>query len=91
VVLEGLDAMAEFGADGFDQRFGIPAAAGDRRWAVKQGWSCCSDHRTVHSTGLVGPNHRYVVVILTGQPVPVGAAGASAKVTQIAEFLLNEH
>ncbi|HWO66474.1 MAG TPA: serine hydrolase [Umezawaea sp.] len=91
VVLKGLDGMTDYGQDGFDQRFGIPAAAGDRRWAVKQGWSCCAGHRTLHSTGLVGPDHRYVVVVLTGQPAGTGAASARARVTDIAAFLLSEH
>ncbi|MCS7479946.1 serine hydrolase [Umezawaea endophytica] len=87
VVLEGLEGMADHGADGFDQRFGVPVAAGERHWAAKQGWSCCTDHRTTHSTGLVG--HRYVVVVLTGQPVSTSAAVARARVTEIAEFLLS--
>jgi hypothetical protein len=89
VVLEGLDGMADFGLDGFDQRFGIPAAAGDRHWAVKQGWACCRGHRTLHSTGLVGPGNRYLVVVLTGQPVGTSVPDARTKVTDIAAALLN--
>ncbi|WNV82259.1 serine hydrolase [Umezawaea sp. Da 62-37] len=89
VVLDGLDRMADFGADGFDQRFGIPVAAGARRWAVKQGWSCCAGHRTLHSTGLVGSDHRYVVVVLTGQPVETPVPEARARVTRIVENVLS--
>lgn len=91
VVLEGLGQMSDFGVDGFDQRFGVPAAAGDRQWAVKQGWACCRNGRILHSTGLVGPDNRYVVVVLTGQPATTSVAAARSKVTQIAAFLLNEH
>ncbi|HEX6347612.1 serine hydrolase [Umezawaea sp.] len=88
-VLDGLGGMTDFGSDGFDQRFGVPAAAGDRHRAAKQGWSCCTDHRTTHSTGLVGPGSRYVVVVLTGQPVETSAPAARARVTDIAAFLLS--
>jgi hypothetical protein len=88
VVLEGLDGMTDFGLDGFDQRFGIPAAAGGRHWEVKQGWACCHGHRTLHSTGLVGPDNRYVVVVLTGQPVETPVPAATARVTDIVTALL---
>ncbi|PRY46631.1 serine hydrolase [Umezawaea tangerina] len=90
VVLKGLHGMTDRGADGFDQVFGVPAVAGDRGWAAKQGWSCCSDHRTTHSTGLVGPDNRYAVVVLTAQPVEVSAARARTRVTQVVEFVLSD-
>ncbi|MET1073042.1 MAG: hypothetical protein ABWY11_10395 [Umezawaea sp.] len=88
VVLEGLDGMTDFGLDGFDQRYGIPAAAGGRHWAVKQGWACCRGHRTLHTTGLVGPDNRYLVVVLTDQPAGTPVPEARAKVTDIAAALL---
>jgi hypothetical protein len=85
-VLKALDAMTSFGADGFDQRFGIPTSAGDRPWAAKQGWSCCRDGRILHTTGTVGD---YLVVVLTSQPEETTWTTASKRVTSIVDALLS--
>jgi beta-lactamase class A len=87
-VISALDAMTARGADGFDQRFGIPAAADGRRWAVKQGWACCRSGRVLHTTGLLGDDQRYVVVVLTAQPASTNSTAARAKVTEITAALL---
>lgn len=88
VVVRALHAMTKFGADGFDQRFGIPNAANGRPWAAKQGWACCSGKRTLHTTGLVGADDRYIVVVLTSHPEKSTWASASAVVTKIASRAL---
>jgi D-alanyl-D-alanine carboxypeptidase len=88
VVVKALHAMTNFGADGFDQRFGIPNAANGRRWAAKQGWACCSGKRTLHTTGLVGENDRYIVVVLTSHSEKSTWASASKVVTKIASRAL---
>ncbi|MEO6088864.1 MAG: serine hydrolase [Umezawaea sp.] len=89
-VISALDAMTDYGEDGFDQRFGIPAAADGRRWAVKQGWACCRNGRVLHTTGLVGDDQQYVVVVLTAQPASTTSTAARAKVTEITAALLTE-
>ncbi|MFD9734139.1 hypothetical protein [Umezawaea sp. NPDC059074] len=88
LVVKALDGMTDFGADGFDQRFGLPVAAGDRPWAVKQGWSCCRGHRTLHTSGLLGDDQRYVVVVLTAQPASTSEKAAKARITQITAELV---
>jgi D-alanyl-D-alanine carboxypeptidase len=87
-VLSALHAMADHGSDGFDQRFGIPTAAGDRPWGAKQGWACCEGERTLHTTGVVGRGDRYIVVVLTSYPVETTWESASTQVTQLVTKLL---
>jgi hypothetical protein len=52
-------------ADGFDQYFGIPDGLPHSTWAIKQGWGTSGADAVMNSTGLVGPDLRYVVVILS--------------------------
>ncbi|WP_410638053.1 hypothetical protein [Amycolatopsis sp. lyj-346] len=86
--LTALRDATERGSDGFRQYFGIPDAAGGRPWAVKQGWSCCGPTRMLHTSGLVGEDNRYIVVVLTEHPVKVDYATASRRVTEIVSTLL---
>ncbi len=65
VVLSALRDSTPHGHDGFYQHFGIPDAAGELPFAVKQGWACCTDERVLHTTGLVGDDERYIVAVLT--------------------------
>lgn len=91
VVLTTLRKATKAGADGFNQYFGIPNGI-DKPWAVKQGWSCCDPTRNLHTTGLVGEDDRYIVVILTSRPGSVSWATESRQVTAAAhtvESLLN--
>ena len=68
-------------ADGFDQRFGLLAAAPPFT-AVKQGWMCCvGGNRHLHSVGVVG--HR-IVVLLSEVPRRVGYDEARAALTSAA-------
>ncbi|MEV6644765.1 hypothetical protein [Amycolatopsis sp. NPDC051371] len=87
-ILAALRAATERGSDGFRQYFGIPDAAGDRPWAVKQGWSCCRPTRMLHTSGLVGEDGRYVVAVLSEHPASVDYATASKRVTAVVAALL---
>lgn len=56
-------------ADGFHQYFGIPDAMPDAERAIKQGWMRVNNGLVLNTTGFVGPEHRYIVVLLTQQPL----------------------
>ncbi|HEU5031454.1 MAG TPA: hypothetical protein VFV01_41515 [Spirillospora sp.] len=95
-VLEQLGRMAEKGADGFDQVFGI-ATAGPR--AVKQGWSGFEevpDRRpapeelglgrpALHTTGVVDGK---IVAVLTLHPEGTSAEAAAGCVTALARAVM---
>jgi hypothetical protein len=87
-ILNALRDATERGSDGFRQYFGIPDAAAGRPWAVKQGWSCCRPARTLHTTGVVGDDDRYIVVVLTEHPDSVDYAVGSRRVTAVVSALL---
>lgn len=76
VIMSNLAASTPQGVDGYPQRFGIPDGLSAEPVAVKQGWMCCwgiADQ--VHlSTGVVGPDRRYVVAVASLQPVDEAAA-----------------
>jgi hypothetical protein len=88
VVLAALRGATNYGSDGFDQYFGIPAAAGQTPWAIKQGWSCCRPGRTLHTTGLLGENSERVIVVLTSFPESVTYSKAAKAVTDAVRVLL---
>ncbi|MGH3696070.1 MAG: serine hydrolase [Pseudonocardiaceae bacterium] len=69
LVLGALADSPQIAADGFDQYFGIPEGMPSTSWAVKQGWGTSGSWAVMNSTGLVGPQWRYVVVVLTSAPV----------------------
>ena len=54
----------------YPQRFGIPDGLDREPVAVKQGWFCCwNGGNWVHwSTGVIGPDRRYVMAIASMQP-----------------------
>ncbi|CAN5354764.1 hypothetical protein BH24ACT9_BH24ACT9_05730 [soil metagenome] len=61
-----LRRIAPIAVDGFGQIFGLATGDAVPNAAVKQGWMCCLDGvRNVHSTGVLGDEERYVVVVLT--------------------------
>jgi hypothetical protein len=71
-------------ADGFDQRFGILAAAPPLT-GVKQGWMCCvGGQRHLHSVGFMG---RRVVVLLSEVPGSVGYDAARGALSAAAAAL----
>ncbi|MGH4006756.1 MAG: serine hydrolase [Pseudonocardiaceae bacterium] len=85
LLLGALANAPQIAADGFDQHFGIPDGMPDTTWAVKQGWGTSGSTAVMNSTGLVGADLRYVVVMMVSAPahsysrVPaVVTAGAGA-------------
>ncbi len=85
LLLGALADAPRIAADGFNQYFGIPNGMPHTTWAIKQGWGTSGSQAVMESTGLVGKDLRYVVVVLASAPansystVPaVITAGASA-------------
>jgi hypothetical protein len=65
----------------YPQRFGIPEGLYAEPVAVKQGWMCCVGADWMHlSTGVIGPNRRYVMVI--GSMQAASADTARRTITQ---------
>lgn len=79
-IINALYHAPAIAADGFDQSFGIPSM-GKADWWVKQGWGCCRPDRVLHTTGLVGTNQRYVLVILSSAPSSTNATEAADAIT----------
>ncbi|MBU9764482.1 serine hydrolase [Mycobacterium sp. TNTM28] len=53
----------------YPQRFGIPEGLYAEPVAVKQGWMCCIGSDWMHlSTGVIGPDRRFIMVIGALQP-----------------------
>ena len=72
----GIDGMMPGGV--YPQRFGIPEGLYAEPVAVKQGWMCCIGSDWMHlSTGIVGADRRYVMVIGSDQPATAYAARAT--------------
>jgi hypothetical protein len=69
VILTALADTSKIAADGFDQHFGIPDGIPHTRRAVKQGWGTSDSQAVMNSTGLVGPDLRYVVILVASVPV----------------------
>jgi hypothetical protein len=64
VIVNDLAQSTPNGIDGYPQRFGIPDGLYAETVAVKQGWMCCIGSAWVHlSTGLIGSDRRYVMVV----------------------------
>ncbi|HEU5471475.1 MAG TPA: serine hydrolase [Actinophytocola sp.] len=80
LIIDSLATAPQQAADGFDQYFGIPSAL-KAPWAIKQGWSNSRTDIVVHTSGLVGENWRYVVVVLTQHPRAVPWRVATKSVT----------
>jgi len=69
VIVSNLAQSTPTGIDGYPQRFGIPDGLYAEPVAVKQGWMCCIGDDWMHlSTGVVGADRRYVMVIQSLQP-----------------------
>ncbi len=69
MIMNNLALSTPNGLDGYPQRFGLPEGLYDEPVAVKQGWMCCIGNNWMHlSTGVVGADRRYIVVIESLQP-----------------------
>ena len=82
VIISDLAQSTPTGTDGYPQRFGIPEGLYAEPVAVKQGWFCCwNGANQLHvSTGVIGPERRYVMAISSLEPDD--AAAARETVTQ---------
>jgi hypothetical protein len=76
VIVGNLAQSTPTGADGYPQRFGIPEGLYAEPVAVKQGWFCCwNGANQLHvSTGVIGPDRRYVMAISSLEPDDPAAA-----------------
>ena len=84
LIIGALAAAPPIATDGFDQAFGL--LAGAPPVASKQGWMCCLAGQIVlHSTGIPGPDRRFVVALLSSQPRRVGYEGARAMLTAVTD------
>ncbi len=69
IIVNDLAQSTPNGADGYPQRFGIPDGLYAEPVAVKQGWMCCIGADWMHlSTGVVGADRRYIMVVESLQP-----------------------
>ncbi|TVT00640.1 hypothetical protein FNH07_31275 [Amycolatopsis bartoniae] len=69
LIYDALYHASRDGADGTDQYFGIPDGLPGTTWAIKQGWGSSGSTAYYNTTGLVGQDSRYVVVVLTSAPL----------------------
>jgi hypothetical protein len=64
LIFNDLAQSTPTGVDGYPQRFGIPDGLYAEPVAVKQGWMCCIGADWMHlSTGVIGADRRYIMVI----------------------------
>lgn len=64
IIVNDLAQSTPMGIDGYPQRFGIPEGLYAEPVAVKQGWMCCIGSDWIHlSTGVIGSDRRYIMVI----------------------------
>ena len=69
IIVNDLAESTPNGLDGYPQRFGIPDGLFAEPVAVKQGWMCCIGADWMHlSTGVIGSDHRYIMVVQSLQP-----------------------
>jgi hypothetical protein len=91
MIMDALGHAQDKGADGFDQAFGLIARPRQPNVAAKQGWMWISSDFDLHTTGVLGSEDRYVVVILSKNPANSGSAAARTivnKATSAAEAAL---
>jgi hypothetical protein len=86
IIVDDLAGSTATGADGYPQRFGIPDGLYAEPVAVKQGWMCCIGDSWMHlSTGIIGSDRRYVMVIESLQTSD--DATARATITQVVKTM----
>ncbi|OJZ68006.1 hypothetical protein BRW65_25570 [Mycobacterium paraffinicum] len=69
LIVDDLAQSTPNGLDGYPQRFGIPDGLYAEPVAVKQGWMCCIGSDWMHlSTGVIGADRRYIMVVQSLQP-----------------------
>lgn len=95
IILANLAASTPTAPDGmvpggvYPQRFGIPEGIPGEPVAVKQGWMCCVGSDWMHlSTGVIGPDRRFVMAISSMEPAD--AAEARQTITQAVRTMFPE-
>lgn len=91
MIMDALGHAQATGADGFDQAFGLIEPPRPSNVAAKQGWMWINSDFDLHTTGVLGKEDRYVVVILSKNPAKSGSAAARTivnKATSAAEAAL---
>jgi hypothetical protein len=77
-IINNLAQSTPNGIDGYPQRFGIPEGLYAEPVAVKQGWMCCIGEDWMHlSTGVIGADRRYIMVVESLQPSDDATARAT--------------
>ncbi|TFV55156.1 hypothetical protein E4P42_23695 [Mycobacterium sp. PS03-16] len=94
-IIDNLARSSPIGIDGtqpggvYPQRFGIPDGLPAVPVAVKQGWMCCIGSDWMHlSSGIIGADRRYIMVIESEQPT--GAEAARAAITEAVRTMFPE-
>jgi hypothetical protein len=82
-IVDQLRQSTPRGADGDWQYFGLhDGLPGEPVIAQKQGWMCCVNGAAYrHSTGVLGPDARFVVAALTKEPSGLGGAHLEQSLT----------
>ena len=86
-IVDQLRRATDRGTDGVYQWFGLHDGLPRDTVGVKQGWMCCFSDGYIwrHSTGLIGPDARYVVVVLARDEARQGAGHTEASTTRIVQ------
>lgn len=82
-IIDHLQRSTPHGTDGDWQFFGLRDGLPGETWiGQKQGWMCCVNGlRYRHSTGIVGPEGRYLVAVLSTEPSGLGTAHLEGSLT----------
>jgi hypothetical protein len=80
-IMDALYHAKETADDGFPQYFGIPAGLPNSTWSIKQGWMILKSAVVLNTTGVVGADNRYVVVLMTSQSAYTSYAKGRAAVS----------
>jgi hypothetical protein len=75
-VFNSLATPGTISSGGFDQSYGVLRQPGLVGAAGKQGWMIDNGSLYLHTSGVVGENRRYVIVVLSKQPASVGYPAA---------------
>jgi hypothetical protein len=72
LLLTSLATPGTISSGGFDQSYGVLRRPGLSGAVGKQGWMVDRGNLYLHTSGAVGQDHRYVIVVLSKQPASVG-------------------